>query len=115
MAVRHWPVLALDSFFNMMWSAGLALSPAVIGEAVNSGLVAKDQTALIGWGLAVLGLGIVTALSALAVERLELRVKVEPGYRTMQFVTCRTCELVPRSTGRSPQVTWSPSASRTSA
>ncbi|WP_441247702.1 ABC transporter transmembrane domain-containing protein [Kitasatospora sp. McL0602] len=93
LAAGHRRVLVLDCVFNMMWAGGLALTPAVIGQTINHGLVARDQTALVGWGLAVLGLGVVTALSAMAVERLELRVKVEPGYRTMQFVTRRTCEL----------------------
>ncbi|MFF2354885.1 ABC transporter transmembrane domain-containing protein [Kitasatospora sp. NPDC058115] len=83
----------LDSVFNMLWAGGLALTPAMIGQAINDGLVARDQAALVGWGLAVLALGVGTALSAMAVERLELRAKVEPGYRTMQFVTRRTCEL----------------------
>lgn len=93
MAAGHRRLLLSDCVFNMMWSGGLALTPAVIGQAINTGLVAKDQTALVGWGLAVLGLGVATALSALLVERLELRLKVEPGYETMRLVTHKACEL----------------------
>lgn len=93
MAARHRRLLLLDSVFNVMWSGGLALTPAVIGQAINTGLVAKDQTALVRWGLVVVGLGIATALSALLVECLELRLKVEPAYETMRLVTRKACEL----------------------
>jgi ABC-type multidrug transport system fused ATPase/permease subunit len=93
MAARHWRVLALDCVFNMLWSAGLGVIPAAIGAGVNAGLVARSQTALLQWGLAILGLGVVTAVAALFVERLELRVRVEPGYLTMRFVTRQACEL----------------------
>ncbi|RKT12298.1 ABC-type multidrug transport system fused ATPase/permease subunit [Streptomyces sp. 1114.5] len=93
MAVRHRGVLLLDCLANMGWAAGLGLTPAVIGQAINQGLVARDQTALVGWGLAVLGAGVLSALSAMFVERLETRLRVEPGYETMQFVTRKACEL----------------------
>jgi len=93
MVRSHWHVLALDCVFNVIWVAGLALTPAVIGEAVNAGLVARDQTALAWWGLAVLGLGVVQALAAMLVERFEMRARVESGYQTMRFVTRQACEL----------------------
>jgi len=47
-----------------VWVGAQGLTPAAIGEAVNAGLIARDQTALTWWGLAVLGLGVVQALSA---------------------------------------------------
>ncbi|MFD8781071.1 ABC transporter transmembrane domain-containing protein [Kitasatospora sp. NPDC059599] len=93
MAVRHRRVLLLDCLGNILWAAGLGLTPAVIGQAVNQGLVAKDQGALVGWGLAVLGAGVLSALSAMSVERLETRLRVEPAYETMRFVTAKACEL----------------------
>ncbi|MEV7773851.1 ABC transporter ATP-binding protein [Kitasatospora sp. NPDC086791] len=93
MAVRHRRVLLLDCLGNILWAAGLGLTPAVIGQAINQGLVAKDQSALVGWGLAVLGAGVVSALSAVSVERLETRLRVEPAYETMRFVTGKACEL----------------------
>ncbi|MFJ8474403.1 ABC transporter transmembrane domain-containing protein [Kitasatospora sp. NPDC094011] len=95
MAVRHRRTLLLDCLCCMMWSAGLGLTPAVIGQAVNRGLVARDQAALVGWGLAVLGVGALSALSAVFVERLDTRLRVEPAYETMQFVTRKVCELGP--------------------
>ena len=86
MALRHKRILLLDCLFNMLWAAGLGLTPGVIGLAINSGLVAKNQGALVGWGLAVIGVGLGTALSAMLVERLETRVRVEPAYDTMRLV-----------------------------
>ena len=93
MAVRHWRVLVPDCVFNVLWAGTLGLIPYVIGEAVNAGLIARDQAALIWWGLAALGLGVIQALSALMVERLETRARLEPGYQTMRFVTRKACEL----------------------
>jgi ABC-type multidrug transport system fused ATPase/permease subunit len=93
MAASFWPALLLDSVFNTLWTGAQALTPGAIGEAVNVGLIARDQTALIWWGLAVLGLGVITAASALLVERFECTVRIGGGYRTMQFITRQVCEL----------------------
>jgi ABC-type multidrug transport system fused ATPase/permease subunit len=93
MAASHRRVFVLDCVFNVLWVAGLGLTPAAIGEAINAGLIARNQTALVWWGLAVLGLGVVQALSAMFVERFEMRLRVGAGYQTMQFVTRQACDL----------------------
>jgi ABC-type multidrug transport system fused ATPase/permease subunit len=93
MAGSLWRALVIDCVFSMLWVSGQALTPAAIGQAVNAGLVARNQTALVWWGLAVLGLGVVQALSALVAERSEWVVRIGGGYRTMQFVTRQTCDL----------------------
>jgi ABC-type multidrug transport system fused ATPase/permease subunit len=93
MAASHWRVVAADCFFNVMWTGAQALTPAVIGEAVNAGLIARHQAALIWWGLAILGLGVVVAGSAMLVERYEMIVRVRPAYATMRLVTRQVCEL----------------------
>jgi ABC-type multidrug transport system fused ATPase/permease subunit len=93
MAVGHWRALLLACVSNALWVGALGLTPAVIGEAVNTGLVARDQKVLLWWGIAVLGLGIVSALSAMFAERSELSVRVGGGYQTMQFITHQACEL----------------------
>lgn len=93
MAGRHRRALALDCVWNMMWVGGQVLTPAAIGEAINAGLIARNQTALVWWGLAVLGLGVVQALSAMFVERYELAVRVGSGYQTIQLITRQACDL----------------------
>jgi ABC-type multidrug transport system fused ATPase/permease subunit len=93
MAASHWRVITADCFFNVMWTGAQALTPAVIGEAVNAGLIARHQAALIWWGLAIAGLGVVVAVSAMLVERYEMIVRVQPAYQTMRLVTRHACDL----------------------
>lgn len=93
MAASYRSVFFLDCVANVLWVTGQGLTPAAIGEAINAGLIARSQTALVWWGLAVLGLGVVQAVSALFVERFEMRVRVGAGYQTMQFVTRQACDL----------------------
>jgi ABC-type multidrug transport system fused ATPase/permease subunit len=93
MAASLWRALLIDSVCNSLWTGAQALTPGAIGAAVNAGLIARDQAALIWWGLAVLGLGVITAVSALLVERFETTVRIGGGYRTMQFVTRQVCDL----------------------
>jgi ABC-type multidrug transport system fused ATPase/permease subunit len=93
MAASHWRALLIACVSNALWVGAQGLTPGLIGEAVNAGLVARDQTALAWWGMAVLGLGVVQALSAMFAERSELSLRVGSGYQTMQFVTRQACEL----------------------
>ena len=93
MAASFWRALLIDSVCNALWTGAQALTPGAIGEAVNAGLIARDQTTLVWWGLAVLGLGVVMAVSALLVERFETTVRIGGAYRTMQFVTRQVCAL----------------------
>lgn len=93
MTASHWRVIVPDCFFNVMWTGAQALTPAVIGEAVNAGLIARHQAALIWWGLAIAGLGVVVAVSAMLVERYEMIVAVQPAYQTMRLVTRQACDL----------------------
>jgi len=93
MAASHWRIVAADCWFNMMWTGAQALTPAAIGEAVNEGLIARHQAALVWWGLAILGLGVVVAWSAMLVERYEMLVRVRPAYATMRLVTRQVCAL----------------------
>jgi ABC-type multidrug transport system fused ATPase/permease subunit len=93
MAASQWRVIVPDCFFNVMWTGAQALTPAVIGQAVNAGLIARHQAALIWWGLAIAGLGVVVAVSAMLVERYEMIVRVRPAYQTMRLVTRHVCDL----------------------
>jgi len=93
MAITYRRILIPDCLFNVSWVGAQSLTPALIGLAVNSGLIGRNQTALIWCGLAILGLGVVQALSAMVVDRLETQVKVRPAYLTMRLVTQHVCDL----------------------
>jgi ABC-type multidrug transport system fused ATPase/permease subunit len=89
----HWRAFLLDCVCNAVWTAALGLSPYAIGQAVDAGLIARNQAALLSWGLVVLGLGVVSAVSAMLVERAETSVSIGAGYQTMQLVTRQVCDL----------------------
>jgi ABC-type multidrug transport system fused ATPase/permease subunit len=89
----HWRAFLLDCVCNALWTAALGLIPYAIGQAVGAGLIARNQAALLLWGLVVLGLGIVSAVSAMLVERAETSVSIGAGYQTMQLVTRQVCDL----------------------
>src|SRR6202012_5346008 len=93
MVARHGRVLTLDSVCNALWAGAQGLTPAAIGAAVQAGLVARKQTALIWWGLAVLFRGVAQPVFAMFVERLEMKTRVESGYQTLRFVTRQVCDL----------------------
>lgn len=92
-ARNNWRSLTLASLWNALWVGAQALTPAAIGQAINAGLVGRDQTALVWWGMAVLGAGVVQAVTAMLAERAELTVRVGSGYQTLQFVNRQVCDL----------------------
>lgn len=89
----HRRPFLLSCLFNAAWVTSMAVSPGLLGEAINAGLIARDQAALLGWGLALLGVGAVQVLADLGQEYF-VRVPMSgSGFRTMQLVTRQTCDL----------------------
>jgi ABC-type multidrug transport system fused ATPase/permease subunit len=92
-AANHWRTLLFASLFNAMWAAAQGVSPGLIGEGINAGLVARDQTALLWWGIAIFGVGAGQVLSDTLAERFSLSSRIGSGYQTLQIVTRHTCDL----------------------
>ena len=63
LARRQWRTLVGGMVFGVPWMLSIALTPAAIGQAVDAGIVAHDGAALIRWGLVILGLGVVSAVT----------------------------------------------------
>lgn len=66
----HWLPFALSCLFNVLWVTSMGVSPGLIGQAINAGLIARNQTALLGWGLALFGVGAVQVLATAPDRRL---------------------------------------------
>jgi ABC-type multidrug transport system fused ATPase/permease subunit len=89
----HWPPFVLTCLFNVLWVTSMGVSPGLIGEAINAGLIARNQTALLGWGLALFGVGAVQVMADLGQEYFTLEPRMGSGFRTLQLVTRKVCFL----------------------
>jgi ABC-type multidrug transport system fused ATPase/permease subunit len=93
LANDHRRSIVLGSVFAVVWTVAQGLSPAIVGKAIDEGIAARDTTALVWWGTAVLAVGVVQALGSALQDRFALEVKIGAGYQTMQFVTRHACRL----------------------
>ncbi|HYN66078.1 MAG TPA: ABC transporter ATP-binding protein [Ornithinibacter sp.] len=62
LARRQWRTILGGVLFGVPWMLSIALVPAAIGKAVD-GLVARDQQALFVWSGAIMGLGLLSAVT----------------------------------------------------
>lgn len=77
-----------------------ALVPAAIGAAIDTGIIDRDRRALLLWGGAVLGLGVVQATTGILRDRCTLTTRLGASYRTMQLITRQTATLGATLRGR---------------
>jgi len=63
LARRQWRTILGGIAFGVPWMLSIALVPAAIGKAIDEGLVGRDQRALLVWSGAILGLGLVSAVT----------------------------------------------------
>src|ERR671910_291665 len=61
--------LALGMTFGVIWMLAQALLPYALGRAVDDGLAAGDNRALLGWAAVLLGLGTVQAVAGVSRHR----------------------------------------------
>nr|MDT0661116.1 ABC transporter ATP-binding protein [Micromonospora sp. DSM 115978] len=84
-AARIWPALTAAVLAAIVWMVSQALMPAAIGKAIDSGFTGRDPDALRTWGLVLLGLGAVQAISGIMRHRLAVFCWLSSAYRTMQI------------------------------
>ncbi|MFD0683320.1 ABC transporter transmembrane domain-containing protein [Actinomadura fibrosa] len=89
----QWRSAAVAAALGVTWMLSQALMPAVIGRAVDEGLAAKDERALLAWSAALLGLGAVQAASGVMRHRFAVYNWLAAAYRTVQVVTRQATRL----------------------
>ncbi len=68
---------------GVTWMVSQALVPAVIGQAINAGVLARDRGALLAWTGVLLGLGVIQAVSGIMRHRFAVTNWLVAAYRTL--------------------------------
>jgi ABC-type multidrug transport system fused ATPase/permease subunit len=93
LAVRTWPSMVAGISWGVVWMVSQALMPAVIGKAVDAGLVDRDRGALLTWGIVLLGLGLVQAAAGIIRHRFAVFNWLAGAYRTIQLTIAQANRL----------------------
>jgi ABC-type multidrug transport system fused ATPase/permease subunit len=89
LARHQWRTLVGGVLFGVPWMLSIALVPAAIGKAVDDGLVARDPRALVTWAAAIMGLGLLSAVTTNGRHWFAVRNWLVSSFRTA-VVTERT-------------------------
>jgi ABC-type multidrug transport system fused ATPase/permease subunit len=90
---NQWRTLAAGMAFGIVWMVCQAVMPAAIGRAIDDGVAAKDTTALLGWTMGMLGIGVLMAASGIMRHRFAVTNWLTAAYRTVQLVTRQATHL----------------------
>ncbi|MFE6745312.1 ABC transporter ATP-binding protein [Kitasatospora purpeofusca] len=93
LASAHRVSAALAVGHGVLCTLAQAFVPAAIGRGIDRGLVAGDRGALVAWCAAVLGLGVVQAVTGTLRDRCSATNRFGAAYRTMQLVTRKAAQL----------------------
>jgi ABC-type multidrug transport system fused ATPase/permease subunit len=79
--------LAAGVFFGVLWMLAQAVAPLFVGRALDSGVAHRHVDALVGWVLALLGLGVIQAAAGIGRHRCAVTNWLTATYRCDQLVT----------------------------
>jgi ABC-type multidrug transport system fused ATPase/permease subunit len=85
--------LAAGVFFGVLWMLAQAVAPLFVGRALDSGVAHQHVHALVGWVLALAGLGIVQAAAGIGRHRCAVTNWLTATYRCDQLVARSTATL----------------------
>ena len=95
----QWRTLVYGVFFGVIWMVSQALFPAAVGQAIDLGIIANNQAALLTWGGVLVALGAVSALAGAMRHRLAVENWLRASFRCMQLIGYKaadTGEALPR-------------------
>jgi ABC-type multidrug transport system fused ATPase/permease subunit len=79
--------------FGSLWMLAQAVTPAVVGRAIDSGVTEKDTSALVGWSLTLLGVGLCGALAGVMRHRFAVSNWLTAAYRVQQLTVRKAVQL----------------------
>lgn len=101
---RAWAGAGLGT----VWMILVTLSPYVLSQAVDDGLVPGDTGALVGWSAVLLGLQAFNAWVSIMRHRVMTRLRMDANFRTVKSLIAQAVRLgaaLPRQTGAGEVVT----------
>jgi ABC-type multidrug transport system fused ATPase/permease subunit len=91
---RHqWAGLLGGVVFGVVWMSGQAVTPALIGAAVDAGVTTKDLEALLPWAALLLAVGVVQAVAGVFRHRFAVGNWLTATLRTQQLVSRQAARL----------------------
>ena len=85
--------IALGALLGTCWTVGLAVPPWVLSRAVDEGLVAGDNGALVKWALVLLAVGVLNALLGIGRHRTMTKVRMDASFRSVRATVWHTSRL----------------------
>lgn len=93
LAAKQWTTIAVAMAFGTVWMLAQALTPYVLGKAIDDGVTAKDTSALVQWVLVLLGLAVIGATAGVLRHRAAVSNWLTAAYRVYQLVTRQSVRL----------------------
>src|ERR687896_526221 len=87
-------------FFGILWMVAQALMPFTIGQAIEDGIVDRDNKALALWAGVLLGLGAVQAFAGIRRHRMAVVNWLKASFRMAQVVAHHASRAAPAVRGR---------------
>ncbi|MGZ4429444.1 MAG: ABC transporter ATP-binding protein [Nocardioidaceae bacterium] len=89
----QWHTLLLGMFFGIVWMVAQAVMPAIIGNAIDHGVAAKNGTALLEWTGLMFAIGLIQAAAGIIRHRFAVTNWLTAAYRTVQLITRQATHL----------------------
>jgi len=93
LARRTWPSVTGAIAVAIVWMICQALVPAVVGKAIDAGMIHRDGGALLTWCLVLLGIGLIQAGAGVTRHRLAVFNWLAAAHRTVQVAVRQSNRL----------------------
>ena len=86
-------LLAVGAVFGVLWAAALAVTPALVGRAIDLGVAGRDTGALLRWSGLVFAVGIGGAVAGILRHRMAVVNWLTASYRVQQLLVRHAVHL----------------------